>query len=118
MTFLPVLVAWFALEFTGWMPRRRGRLLAAMCAPPLLRLTVLWHEPWRPLLPQVAEFELTGTLTHLSRLEYGPWHGVPVTHGYPLMLGSIVLVMFWAARSGPLAGLQGIALTAGPPHRS
>jgi PAS domain-containing protein len=113
MTFLPVLVAWFALEYTGWMPRRRVLLLAALCLPPLVRLTVLWHEPWRPLLLAVAEFERTGSLTHLSRLEYGPWHWMPVTYGYSMMLGSIVLVLLWAARSGPLARPQGIALAAG-----
>ena len=35
IAFTPVAVAWFALEFTGWMPRRRGWVLAALSTLPV-----------------------------------------------------------------------------------
>ncbi|RPH46358.1 MAG: hypothetical protein EHM87_02585 [Burkholderiales bacterium] len=110
ISFTPVTVAWFALEFTGWMPRRRAWLLAAISVVPALRLAILWTDASRGWLLRETVFERTGTLTHLAQVTYGPLHPYAIGYNYLLIIGSIVMVLMWAARTGPLARPQGLAL--------
>jgi PAS domain-containing protein len=111
IAFTPVTVAWFALKFTGAMPARRGWVLAALSVIPTLRLALLWTDEGRGWLIREVVFERTGSLTHVGQVVYGPLHPYAITYNYLLIVGAVLLVLMWAARTGPLARPQGLALT-------
>ena len=110
IAFTPVTVAWFALEFTGSMPARRGWVLAALSVIPTLRLALLWTDEGRGWLIREVVFERTGSLTHVGQVVYGPLHPYAIAYNYLLIVGAVLLVLMWAARTGPLARPQGLAL--------
>ena len=110
IAFTPVTVAWFALEFTGSMPLRRSWVLAALSAIPTLRLALLWTDEGRGWLIREIVFERTGSLNHVGRVVYGPLHPYAIAYNYLLIFGAVLLVLMWAARTGPLARPQGLAL--------
>jgi PAS domain-containing protein len=110
IAFTPVMVVWFALEFTGSMPVRRGWVLAALSVIPTLRLALLWTDAGRGWLIREVVFERTGSLTHVGHVVYGPLHPYAITYNYLLIVGAVLLVLMWAARTGPLALPQGLAL--------
>ena len=112
IAFTPVAVAWFALEFTGWMPRRRGWVLAALSTLPVLRLAILWTDEGRGWLLREVVFERTGNLTYVAQITYGPLHPYVIGYNYLMIVASVVMVLMWAARTGPLARPQGIAVAA------
>ncbi len=110
IAFTPVMVVWFALEFTGSMPVRRGWVLAALSVIPTLRLALLWTDADRGWLIREVVFERTGSLTHVGHVVYGPLHPYAITYNYLLIVVAVLLVLMWAARTGPLARPQGLAL--------
>jgi PAS domain-containing protein len=110
IAFTPVTVAWFALEFTGSMPLRRGWVLVALSVIPTMRLALLWTDEGRGWLIRELVFERTGSLTHVGQVVYGPLHPYVIAYNYLLLFGAALLVLMWAARTGPLARPQGLAL--------
>ncbi|MFM1989330.1 MAG: hypothetical protein RJA99_2287 [Pseudomonadota bacterium] len=110
VAFTPVALAWFVLEFTGALPGRRGLAVAALCAWPALRIGLLWTDAERGWLIREVTFTRTGALTHVDHMVYGPLHPVAVTFGYTVLGASVIGVLMWAARAGPLARRQGVAI--------
>lgn len=110
VSFTPVALAWFVLEFTGALPGRRALVVGALCAWPALRIGLLWTDEARGWLIREVSFARTGALTHVDHVVYGPLHPVAVTFGYTVLGASVIGVMMWAARAGPLARRQGLAI--------
>jgi PAS domain S-box-containing protein len=116
ISFAPVFVAWFVLDFTGRLPGRPGArrvLFAVLCAIPLLTQWVVWTDADRGWMLAAVEFARAGLLTHPSRIAFGPYYWVATGWSYLLICGSIVLALAWTLRGGPLQRAQGRAMAAG-----
>ncbi|MEI7445764.1 MAG: histidine kinase N-terminal 7TM domain-containing protein [Burkholderiales bacterium] len=110
IAFTPVAVAWFVLEFTA-VPRRRVQVIVAvLCAWPAVRVALVWTDWGRDWLIRDVSFARSGVLTHVDRIVYGPLHPLAVTFGYGVLIGSVLAALVWAARAGPLARRQGLAI--------